>query len=200
MIPCNTYYDSYRTRTFSDIFPTFGSFQIANPANSGSPSYDTYWYLFNITMDVSIKRQLYYTLYAYYGNSHVASSDENRFKTKLFSLIEQYAPNWEKRLDIQKKLRAMTDEEITLGREATYNHAFNPETSPNTSSRDAINFINDQNKTLHTKSKIEGYANLLELLDDDFTKEFIDRFKNLFIAVAATDTPLLYATFPEDDE
>ena len=41
---------------------------------------------------------LYYLLYAKYGNSPIANFDETQFKYKLFSLIFQYGPNWEKEL------------------------------------------------------------------------------------------------------
>lgn len=200
-ITCESFYDEFRTRTFADLYPTVTDFLMAGL--NGEPSTtanNQLWYVFQMdSMPNSDKVNLYYLLYANFGNSHLITNDENRWRFKFFSLLQQFAPTWIKRKEVQKKLLALNEQELVLGGEATYNHAFNPETSPSTSSRDAINFINDQNKTLYTKTKMEGYANLLALLDDTFTTEFINHFKSLFVKVAATGTPLLYPTYPEDN-
>ena len=58
---------------------------------------------------------LYYLLYAKYGNSPIANMDENQFKFKVFSIIFQYGPTWEKRLDIQQTLRSMSLQDILAG-------------------------------------------------------------------------------------
>ena len=50
---------------------------------------------------------LFYLLYARYGNSPIANYDEEQFKYKIFSVIFQYGPTWEKRLEVQKTLRDM---------------------------------------------------------------------------------------------
>lgn len=51
---------------------------------------------------------LYYLLYARYGNTPIANYDENQFKYKIFSVIFQYGPTWEKRLAVQGILRNMS--------------------------------------------------------------------------------------------
>lgn len=50
---------------------------------------------------------LYYLLYARYGNTPIANYDENQWKYKMFSIIFQYGPTWEKRLNIQDTLRGL---------------------------------------------------------------------------------------------
>ena len=50
---------------------------------------------------------LFYLLYARYGNSPIANYDETQFKYKIFSVIFQYGPTWEKRLSVQQTLRDM---------------------------------------------------------------------------------------------
>ena len=50
---------------------------------------------------------LYYLLYARYGNTPIANYDENQWKYKMFSIIFQYGPTWEKRLDVQNTLRGL---------------------------------------------------------------------------------------------
>jgi hypothetical protein len=76
----------------------------------------------------------------------------------MFSVIFQYGPTWEKKLDIQEKLRDLTEAEILAGAKAIYNHAFNPETTPSTASLEELNYINDQNITNYKKSKLEAYS------------------------------------------
>ena len=58
---------------------------------------------------------LFGLLYAKYGNSPIANSDVNQFKFKVFGIMFQYGPSWEKKLEIQEKLRALSDEEIAKG-------------------------------------------------------------------------------------
>ena len=65
----------------------------------------------NIGIPTTISNQnattLYYLLYARYGNTPIANYDENQLKYKMFSIIFQYGPTWEKRLDIQNTLRGL---------------------------------------------------------------------------------------------
>lgn len=184
----NSYYGSYRTRTFSDIFPNLDEFlmkydEVAIPKKINEDSITT----------------LYYLLYARYGNSHIASSDENQFLYALFSTVFMYGPTWEKRLDIQDKLRALSEDDIVRGSKAIYNHAYNPGTAPSTDSLDELLAINDQNTTQYKKSKLEAYALLMSIIQTDVTADFISKFKKLFIVVLAPDYPLLYETEGESE-
>lgn len=188
--PCSTYYGGYRTRTFAEIF--------SEDEKTGA----TYEYFASVLAETPFAAKLvdvdmellFYMLYARYGNSHIAFSDENQFIFALFSTAFQYGPTWSKRLEIQKKLRAIRDEELVLGGKAIYNHSYNPSTDPSTSTLEELTTINDQNTTNYKKSKMEGYANLMALLDTDVSEEFITKFRKLFIKVLAPDRPLLYTT------
>ena len=137
---------------------------------------------------------LFYLLYARYGNSTIASYDINQFKFKVFMLIFQYGPTWQKRLDIQEKLRNMSEEDLRESAKAIYNHSYNPSTDPSTDTLDELLTINDQNVTKHKRSRTDAYALLLSLLETDVTGEFLDRFKNLFLKVVAPEKPLWYIT------
>lgn len=185
MIPCNSYYGGFRTRTFSDIFSNAEEFAEAAD-NVGIP------------LKITNLDTLFYLLYARYGNSHIAFSDETQFVYSVFSTIFQYGPTWEKRLDIQDKLRALeydhSDKGIFRGTKAIHNHSYNPSSEPSTSSLEELRTINEQNATTYVKSPVEGYAMLLDLLDTDVTEEFITKFRKLFIQVLAPDYPLLYTT------
>lgn len=187
-IGTNTYYGTYRTRTFSDIFPSFEEFEAEYEANPLKADLGQ-----GLTL-----AQLYYMLYAHYGNSHIAYSDENQFKYYLYTIIFQHGPAAGKERYIQDQLRSISDEDLMLGGKAIYNHSYNPSTEPSTSTLEELLTINDQNTTNYKKSQMEGYAILLSLLKKDVLDEFIHKFARLFIKVAASDAPLLYATLEEN--
>lgn len=135
---------------------------------------------------------LFMLLMSKYKNSPIANSDVNQFKLKVFSIIFQYGPTWEKRLDIQKTLRELSDADITAGSVSIFNHAFNPSSEPGTLSTDELSYINDQNTSKNKKSKLEGYTLLWQALKVDVTSDFIDRFKVLFKQIVRHENPLLY--------
>lgn len=60
------------------------------------------------TISTTNATTLYYLLYARYGNTPIANYDETQFKYKMFSIIFQYGPTWEKRLAVQETLRGMS--------------------------------------------------------------------------------------------
>lgn len=185
-IPANngsSLYGNFRTRTFVEIWNNEEAF--ANDYNNnGIPA---------SISSVSLKT-LFYLLYARYGNSNIASSDENQFKYKVFSTIFMYAPAWEKRLDIQKKLRELSDEEIMKGSTAIYNSALNPSTAPSTAALEELPYINQQNATKYKKAKMDAYATLYALIETDVTEELIGKFKKLFITIVEPDKALWYKT------
>lgn len=50
---------------------------------------------------------LFYLLYAKYGNNPIANYDITQFKYKVFSVIFQHGPTWEKKLAVQETLRGL---------------------------------------------------------------------------------------------
>lgn len=143
---------------------------------------------------------LYYLLYAKHGNDPIANLDVNQFKAKVFSTIFQYGPTWEKKLDIQSKLRSLTDDELLIGSKAIYNSALNPSTAPSTSSLDELAYINSQNTTNYKRSKMEAYNMLWEALRTDVTSAFIKRFDHCFKTFVLPERPLLYVSEDEGEE
>ena len=185
-IPANngsSLYGNFRTRTFVEIWNNEEAF--ANDYNNnGIP----------VSISSVSLKTLFYLLYARYGNSNIASSDENQFKYKVFSTIFMYAPAWEKRLDMQKKLRELSDEEIMKGSTAIYNSALNPSTAPSTAALEELPYINQQNATKYKKAKMDAYATLYALIETDVTEELIGKFKKLFITIVEPDRALWYKT------
>lgn len=182
-------YGNYRNRKFTDIWGSVDEFLEAYNNNG-----------IGTTISDDSATTLYYLLYAKYGNSTVASSDENQFIYKVMSTIFMYGPTWEKRLEIQKALREMDLEELRESAKAIYNHSFNPSTLPSTDTLDELTTINDQNVTKHKRSKTDAYALLISLLEKDVTKEFIDKFSKLFLVIVEPELPLWYVTELEGDE
>lgn len=182
-------YGSYRQKRFTDVYESVEDF-LADYKDCGIPT----------TISDNSAQTLFYLLYGSYGNDVVASSDINRFKYKLFSIIFQYAPNWEKQLEIQNKLRGLTEDDIRLGSRQIYNTAQNPSTEPSTDTTDELQYINNQNVTKNQRGVLEGYATLLSLLRTDVTQEFLNRFRKLFLTIVQPEEPLLYITEVDNND
>ena len=180
---CDTVYGNYRTRKFADIWPSADAF-IQDYQASAIPQ----------KLKVADATTLYYLLYARYGNSSIANSDENQFKYKIFSTIYIGGATWAKKQEIQDKLREMTEDEILAGTKAIYNHAFNPQTAPTTDTVDELEYINEQNTTKYKKSKLDGYALLWAILNDGVTETFLREFRYHFLVVVEPQLPLWYVT------
>lgn len=181
----------YTTKLFTEIYDSYEDFladylllpegmQVMKSITSGGET--TYPTL----------NTLFYLLYAKYGNNPIANMDVEQFKLKLFSVIFSFGPAWEKRLDIQAALRALTEDDLLKGGKAIYNAAVNPGEAPGTGTLEELSYINSQNTTNYKKSKMDAYAQLWNLLDNDVTTDFINKFKVCFKAVVYPEKPLLY--------
>lgn len=184
----------YDTKLFTEVFEDFNDF--------------LYYYVnlidasikvFNPTTETGLNalKRIYYLLYARYGNNPIANYDETQFIFKLFTIVYQYGPTWAKRLDVQEKLRALTDDQLKEGSKAVFDHAYNPTEIP---SDGELNYINEQNKTKYTKSPLEGYAILEELLKTDVTTEFLNKFQKLFKQFVRPERTWIYVTNLEEDD
>lgn len=164
------------TKTFVDIYDNVTTFKNDYTAMTAFQSTE---------LTNTVIEQIYYMLYARYGNNPITNLDENQFKYKLFMTIWQYAPTWLKRVNIQKALRGLGNDpddlsDIIAGAKVIYNQAANPETEPSTLELEEINYINTQNTTNYKKSKMDAYTQLWTILVSDVTEEFINRFRFLF--------------------
>lgn len=153
-----TLYGSYRQIKFTDVYSKADDF-LADYGNVGVPT----------SISNELAETLFYLLYGKYGNSTIASSDLTRFKYRLFSIIWQYGPSWEKKLDIQKLARAWADDEVTVAEtydsanehevtakdetssnvssDRLQNFADNPSTEPAVDARQPLTYINHQDYT-----------------------------------------------------
>lgn len=187
---CNNMFGNFRTRTFAEIF-----------TDDNKDSAEVFKEIF-VDSGVPLKitdeslTTLFYLLYARYGNSHIASFDENQFLYKLQSIVFMYGPTWEKRIQIQDRLRELEESDLLKGSQAIYNSANAPgtELASLVNAEGKVDYISGQNTTAHRKSIMEGYATLAALLETDVTKEFIDKFQNLFLKIVEPYDPLWYVT------
>ena len=176
----------------------------------------------------------YLLLFSRYGNNPIANYDVTQFKNKIFTIIWQYGPAWEKRLSMQEDIRNLTLQEITQGTKTDWasegtqsqnnsgtdttinNHAYNPSTAPTTQSTNELDYIDQQqvakgsntstisgtdSKTtgqVITKSKMDAYAQLWDLVATDVTNGYIAKFKNCFKQFVAPERRMIYVT--EDEE
>lgn len=182
-------YGNYRQVKFTDVWQTAESF-VSDYKNNGIET----------TISDQTATTLYYLLYSRYGNSVLASSDTNRFKYDVWATIFSYGPTWEKRLEIQEKLRNLTDDDLFTGATQIHNHAYNPGTAPSTNTLDELTAINEQNTSKNKKGKMDAYAMLIALLETDVTESFLDKFKKLFLKVVQPELPLWYATEVINDD
>lgn len=190
-LPNQSPFGNFDNPTFADVFPSAADFT-DDYRTSGLYDPD------NTITKIDI---LYYLLYSRYGNSVIASYDENRFRYNLYSIIFMYGPAWEARLRIQKEFRDLigTDELFT-GSTQIANHSYNPSTDPAADAFNPLSTINDQTANRRVKPKIEAYSNLMSVLKSDVSAEFVDKFKHLFLTIVEPNKPLWYATTPEEQE
>ena len=185
----NSYYGNYRTDTFQEVWQSAAEFikdYKESEINSSAES---------IGQDTFTDAQLtmiYCLLYSRYANSSHASSDIHQFKCGVFSTIFMYAPTWLKRLEIQKNLRDLTQNEKELREGAIQwsDLAENPGTV--VPAGDLIDGLKSQNVGHTKKSKLQAYAALAEVLKTDVSNDFLSKFQRLFIRVVMPDYPLWY--------
>lgn len=161
---------TYGTPRFKDIYANYNTFNTAM-TTSGVP----------LKISTTSLSTLYYLLYARYGLSHIATTDTAQFAYQVASTIFMYGPAWEKRLDIQDKLRTWTEDELLDGATTINNLAINPGTAPAATDFEVLSTTNQQTATRYKKSKLDGYGYLLSILETDVTEEFIHQFNKFFM-------------------
>ena len=133
----------YDTKLMTDVWSQASDF-LTDYQNAGIPT----------TISNQNATTLYYLLYAKYGNTPIANYDENQWKYKMFSVIFQYGPTWEKRLDIQTTLRGLQlSDLIDNGSYRALSSQSGSETSSKTGS-------DNNTRTLNTTEKNTGTSAL----------------------------------------
>lgn len=174
----------YSTKTFVQVYATASAFLTDATAKFAAfGKTPEYW-------DDTTGARLYYILYAQYGNHPIAYTDETQFAFQLFSVTLQYFDLWLKKIDIQDKLRGLTEDELQTGAIQIYNKASNPsqiETEGGTLSKDEIPYVDEQNTAKHKRSKLEAYNLLWGLLRANATEDLLRKYRPLFRQFVSDD-------------
>lgn len=133
----------YDTKLMTDVWSKATDF-VTDYKNIGIPT----------TISVQNATTLYYLLYARYGNTPIANYDEEQWKYKIFSIVFQYGPTWEKRLDIQNTLRGLQISDLVD------NGSFHELFSHNASETSSKTGSDNNTRTLNTTEKNTGTASV----------------------------------------
>lgn len=182
------YYNTHNNYTFLELYPDAAAF-LADYKACEIPT----------TLDDTYLSLLYYVLVGRKGNDAIRSNSLGQFKYSLFTLIWQYGPYWQKQVEIQEKLRALSEEDLRDGDTVINNSGTNPaiaitrdsEGNKGTQSKSELNYINSQNVTLSTRSKTEAFTLFSSVLKSDVSTAFFAAFDDLF-QFASTLGELLY--------
>ena len=176
----------YNTVLFTDVWGSYDEFY----ADYGASAMDN-------PLTAKNTELLFYLLYARYGNTPISAMDENQWKYRIYSIIFQYGPTWQKKLEIQKNIRDLTLADIKKGATTIYNKALNPESSPSTHTTTEIDYINEQNVQKITKNDSQAYAEWMSLLEEDVTEFFLRKFNGCFKKIVRPEKVLEYVTDEE---
>lgn len=188
----------FNTKLFREIFETAEGF-ISDYKESGLANYTLNGVTKQYVSDENL-RVLYHLIFSRHANDPIRNLDQGQFKYKVFAIIFQYGPTWQKRLELQNEARSLTTEQASVGTFSVFNHAYND--ASDVQSAGAINgelqFVNDQNVSKYKKGKTETILSLWEILKADITETFLEKFDPLFKIVGDTN-PELYITYYEED-
>lgn len=180
-------------KLFKEVFDNYATFKTSwelTPFATYTEGSETKHLLSDGTL-----QQLYYLIYARYNESHIVATNVEQWKARFWSITFQFAPTWQKRLEIQQNLRDLTENEIRTGIVQKVTRGFNPSTipsGPNTGDQE-IDSVDSQSLMKYSKGKLEGYSNLTDLLKTDVTVNFLAKYKPLFRTV-------LFNIYPEDTD
>ena len=146
-------YGRYRNPKFTDVYDNVEDF-LADYKDVGIPT----------SISDESATTLFFLLYGKYGNSTIAASDLTRFKYRLFSIIWQHGPTWEKKIDIQKTVRAWAENEITISETLSSQSSHNIDTTGSTtdtaqgttSNTSKVTGKNDSSTAVTTSSTVTG--------------------------------------------
>ena len=110
----------------------------------------------------------------------IRSDSVDQFKLSVFGIMASEAPTWVRRLELQKNIRDLTEDDLMTGETSIANRAENPDEAPTTTTMDELTYINVQTTNKQKRSKVQAYALLDSLLQNDLTETYVRRFNSLF--------------------
>ena len=154
------------------------------------PNYETFknWYLSTPLSDdtTDVPSEKTFTLIAYeYNVSHCAMQEED-FKQHFAIDIYTFYKEFEATTKSISDLMNLTDDEIAIADQMITNYANTPETASSTDTT-SIDFISNQQKVINEKGKLQVKKEQLSSKRVFTVRQFLKRFKHLFMVVL--DTP-----------
>ena len=182
-------YGGFETSYFSDIYPDLETFEADFELFKDSLAF------YGDFKAPSMVSKIYFMLASEYAYSHHIGA-RDQWKAMLWARIFEYGPYLEKDLEMQKEVLKLDINDLREGTKAIYNSALNPGTYPSTNSLQELDYINQQNTTNYKKSKAEAILVLKEIMNKNLIKEFLGRFKNLFIGICYPNYSRYYINDP----
>lgn len=175
-------------KTFFDIYPTQDEF-----TNDLNGSYNVFK-----PDDMTDKyiNKTYWLIAARFGDQAINGyTDEGRWKLRLFETIDTYGPTWEKKLELQKQIRALTLSQLKETGKLINNTALNPNNEPTT---EELDYVSSQNTSKSTISDVDALNMQYVSLNDGLDRDYMDHFSKLFSKFLLPDVPLYLYDNEED--
>lgn len=123
-----------------------------------------------------------------FAQTPIRTNSVDQFKLSVFGIMASEAPTWARRLELQKSLRDMTEADLLAGETSIANRAQNPDEAPTTATLDELSYIDVQTTNKMKRSKIQAYALLDSLLQNDLCEIYVHKFNSLFKRVLVPAT------------
>lgn len=182
----------YNTKLFSEIFPDYNSFKKCFDEDFDSYAKDC--------ISATSLRYLFWMLFAKYGNNPIVNYSVNTFKAKVVSLTFSKGPTWERKLALQKTLRELSDSDLLAGAKTILNKALHDASEPSTLSTEETPYISQQDVSKLSRSKLDAYSFLQDVLRTDVSEEFIRSYSVLFSKFVSPNITAIYVNDIEETD
>lgn len=184
------------SKRFVDAFPKFKDIDSENVEYfwetwQNSPFYDS-----NLTeQDLS---EIYYHLLAKYYDWHFRYMDDMGIRLNVMHIIHDYYPNCKERLALVAQMRSLTLDEFKKSGVLIDSQGQNPKVATNMD--ELINLVDSQNASFELKSTEQTLKAKFMSLYDGVMDEFIDRFKECFVALYSGINSYVYFNDIENED
>lgn len=143
-------------------------------------------------------KEVYNHLLAEYYNWHFIYLDDFGISLNVMHIIHDYYPNTKERLSLVKQIREMSVDEFSKSGINIQSAGANPKIQ--TQMSELIDLVDSQNASFQLKSKEQTLKAKFMSLYDDVMKDFIDRFKPLFVKLYSGVNSYIYCNEEEVEE
>lgn len=160
---------------FTDCFVDFESFKSAIADYTSQ------------AVDDDFLNKIYFKFCAKYAASNIIFTIKEMFIYQFCNIFDDEFSKFKRRYDINQKLKDITIDNIKILNETISNQAENPNYTPDTPDK-ALSYITAQNAVFNKINDLDAYIRQLETLMTEGFEEFINKFKELFVAFVDNDS------------